>query len=86
MGGAALASALNPASSHPSIAPSHLRELDLSYNNPGGSSELLKALQDDPHCPLQELRLDPAGEQWMVPGLRKYSCQRSQQKSGSRQI
>uniref|UniRef100_A0AAV2JZ46 FISNA domain-containing protein n=1 Tax=Knipowitschia caucasica TaxID=637954 RepID=A0AAV2JZ46_KNICA len=66
-GGAALASALSP-------APSHLRELDLSYNHPGGSSELLKALQDDPHCPLQELRLDPAGEQWMVPGLRKYSC------------
>uniref|UniRef100_A0AAV2KGU1 FISNA domain-containing protein n=1 Tax=Knipowitschia caucasica TaxID=637954 RepID=A0AAV2KGU1_KNICA len=63
-GGAALASALSP-------APSHLRELDLSYNHPGGSSELLKALQDDPHCPLQELRLDPAGEQWMVPGLRK---------------
>uniref|UniRef100_A0AAV2MMS8 NACHT LRR and PYD domain-containing protein n=1 Tax=Knipowitschia caucasica TaxID=637954 RepID=A0AAV2MMS8_KNICA len=47
-GGAALASALSP-------APSHLRELDLSYNHPGGSSELLKALQDDPHCPLQEL-------------------------------
>uniref|UniRef100_A0AAV2K813 NACHT-associated domain-containing protein n=1 Tax=Knipowitschia caucasica TaxID=637954 RepID=A0AAV2K813_KNICA len=67
-GGAALASALSP-------APSHLRELDLSYNHPGGSSELLKALQDDPHCPLQELRLDPAGEQWMVPGLRKYSCE-----------
>uniref|UniRef100_A0AAV2MMV7 Uncharacterized protein n=1 Tax=Knipowitschia caucasica TaxID=637954 RepID=A0AAV2MMV7_KNICA len=66
-GGAALASALSP-------APSHLRELDLSCNHPGGSSELLKALQDDPHCPLQELRLDPAGEQWMVPGLRKYSC------------
>uniref|UniRef100_A0A3B4AE43 NACHT LRR and PYD domain-containing protein n=1 Tax=Periophthalmus magnuspinnatus TaxID=409849 RepID=A0A3B4AE43_9GOBI len=38
-GGAALASAL-------SSAPSHLRELDLSYNHPGPSAELLTALQD----------------------------------------
>ncbi|XP_055007385.1 NACHT, LRR and PYD domains-containing protein 12-like [Boleophthalmus pectinirostris] len=67
-GGAALASALSSASSH-------LRELDLSYNHPGPSAELLTALRDDPHCPLQSLRLDPAGEQWMVPGLRKYSCE-----------
>ncbi|XP_055077800.1 uncharacterized protein LOC117374333 [Periophthalmus magnuspinnatus] len=67
-GGAALASALSSASSH-------LRELDLSYNHPGPSRELLTALRDDPHCPLQSLRLDPAGEQWMVPGLRKYSCE-----------
>ncbi|XP_055084428.1 NACHT, LRR and PYD domains-containing protein 12-like [Periophthalmus magnuspinnatus] len=67
-GGASLASAL-------SSAPSHLRELDLSYNHPGPSAELLTTLRDDPHCPLQSLRLDPAGEQWMVPGLRKYSCE-----------
>ncbi|KAJ0032944.1 hypothetical protein NQD34_000051 [Periophthalmus magnuspinnatus] len=38
-GGAALASAL-------SSAPSHLRQLDLSYNHPGPSAELLTALQD----------------------------------------
>ncbi|KAK7879632.1 hypothetical protein WMY93_033657, partial [Mugilogobius chulae] len=63
-GGAALASAL-------SSAHSHLTELDLSYNHPGPSAELLTALRDDPHCPLDSLRLDPAGEQWMVPGLRK---------------
>ncbi|KAK7878999.1 hypothetical protein WMY93_034168, partial [Mugilogobius chulae] len=67
-GGAALASAL-------SSAHSHLTELDLSYNHPGPSAELLTALRDDPHCPLDSLRLDPAGEQWMVPGLRKYSCE-----------
>ncbi|KAJ0057702.1 hypothetical protein NL108_012917 [Boleophthalmus pectinirostris] len=67
-GGAALSSAL-------SSAPSHLRELDLSYNHPGPSAELLTALQDDPHHPLQSVRLDHAGEQWMVPGLRKYSCE-----------
>uniref|UniRef100_A0A8C6TC18 Uncharacterized protein n=1 Tax=Neogobius melanostomus TaxID=47308 RepID=A0A8C6TC18_9GOBI len=64
-GGASLASALSSASSH-------LRELDLSFNHPGASAELLTALQA-PHGPLQTLRLDPAGEQWMVPGLRKYS-------------
>ncbi|KAK7945282.1 hypothetical protein WMY93_001010 [Mugilogobius chulae] len=43
-GGAALASAL-------SSAHSHLTELDLSYNHPGPSAELLTALRDDPHCP-----------------------------------
>ncbi|XP_055013528.1 protein NLRC3-like isoform X2 [Boleophthalmus pectinirostris] len=64
-GGAALASAL-------SSAPSHLRELDLSYNHPGPSAELLTALQEQ--RPLLSVRLDPAGERWMVPGLRKYSC------------
>ncbi|KAK7944629.1 hypothetical protein WMY93_000357 [Mugilogobius chulae] len=67
-GGTALASAL-------SSAHSHLTELDLSYNHPGPSAELLTALRDDPHCPLDSLRLDPAGEQWMVPGLRKYACE-----------
>uniref|UniRef100_A0A8C6T584 NACHT domain-containing protein n=1 Tax=Neogobius melanostomus TaxID=47308 RepID=A0A8C6T584_9GOBI len=62
-GGASLASAL-------SSAPSHLRELDLSYNHPGPSAELLTALRA-PQGPLHSLRLDPAGEQWMVKGLRK---------------
>ncbi|XP_033821425.1 protein NLRC3-like [Periophthalmus magnuspinnatus] len=51
-GGAALASAL-------SSAPSHLRELDLSYNHPGPSAELLTALQDQ--RPLLSVRLDHAG-------------------------
>uniref|UniRef100_A0A3B4A0W2 Uncharacterized protein n=1 Tax=Periophthalmus magnuspinnatus TaxID=409849 RepID=A0A3B4A0W2_9GOBI len=62
-GGAALASAL-------SSTPSHLRELDLSYNHPGPSAELLTSLRDP--CPQL---LDPAGERWMVPGLRKYFCE-----------
>ncbi|XP_072296044.1 NACHT, LRR and PYD domains-containing protein 3-like isoform X4 [Eucyclogobius newberryi] len=66
-GGASLASAL-------SSAHSHLTELDLSYNHPGPSAELLTTLRDDPHCPLQSLRLDPAGERWMVPGPRKHFC------------
>ncbi|XP_055013553.1 NLR family CARD domain-containing protein 3-like [Boleophthalmus pectinirostris] len=64
-GGAALASAL-------SSAPSHLRELDLSYNHPGPSAQLLTTLQDQRL--LLSVRLDPAGEQWMIPGLKKYSC------------
>ncbi|KAM4560525.1 NLR family CARD domain-containing protein 3-like [Odontesthes bonariensis] len=52
--------------------PSHLRELDLSYNHPGESGEkLLRAALKDPHT----LRMEPAGEQWLTPGLRKYSCQ-----------
>ncbi|XP_055084653.1 NACHT, LRR and PYD domains-containing protein 3-like isoform X2 [Periophthalmus magnuspinnatus] len=67
-GGAALVSAL-------SSAPFRLRALDLSYNHPGPSAELLTAVWHNPDCPLQSLRLDPAGEQWMVPGLRKYSCE-----------
>ncbi|KAJ0062787.1 hypothetical protein NL108_007814 [Boleophthalmus pectinirostris] len=65
-GGAALASTL-------SSTQSHLRELDLSYNNPGRSAKFLTAQQDDPKCSLQSVRLDPAGQRWMVPGLRKYS-------------
>ncbi|KAM4559899.1 NLR family CARD domain-containing protein 3-like isoform 3-T3 [Odontesthes bonariensis] len=50
---------------------SHLRELDLSYNHPGASGEkLLRAALKDPHT----LRVEPAGERWLTPGLRKYSC------------
>ncbi|KAK7881183.1 hypothetical protein WMY93_029592 [Mugilogobius chulae] len=59
-GGAALASAL-------SSAHSRVTELDLSYNHPGPSAELLTALQR-PYS-----LLVPAGEQFLVPGLRKYA-------------
>ncbi|XP_030608563.1 NLR family CARD domain-containing protein 3-like [Archocentrus centrarchus] len=53
-----------------SVDPSSLRELDLSYNHPGEAGvKLLKELR------LETVRVEPAGVQWLIPGLRKYSCQ-----------
>ncbi|XP_055003945.1 ribonuclease inhibitor-like, partial [Boleophthalmus pectinirostris] len=47
--------------------PSHLIELDLSYNHPGDTGvKLLCALQEDPHCTLDTLRLEPAGFHWLT--------------------
>ncbi|XP_017296272.1 NACHT, LRR and PYD domains-containing protein 3 [Kryptolebias marmoratus] len=56
--------------------PSRLKELDLSYNHPGGPGlHLLSAQLEDPRSSLEALRTEPAGVQWLKPGLRKYSCE-----------
>ncbi|XP_030609050.1 neoverrucotoxin subunit beta-like [Archocentrus centrarchus] len=56
--------------------PSHLRELDLSYNHPGDSgTKVLLSRLEDPHWKLVSLRLEPCGVQWLKPGLKKYFCE-----------
>ncbi|XP_059377138.1 NACHT, LRR and PYD domains-containing protein 3-like [Carassius carassius] len=51
--------------------PSHLRELDLSYNHPGQS---LVKLLTDPNYRLDKLNVDHAGDFRIRTGLQKYVC------------
>ncbi|XP_059367542.1 stonustoxin subunit alpha-like [Carassius carassius] len=55
--------------------PSHLRELDLSYNYPGDSGvKLLSEKLQDPNCKLDKLNVDHGGESRITAGLNKYAC------------
>ncbi|XP_067259142.1 protein NLRC3-like isoform X1 [Chanodichthys erythropterus] len=55
--------------------PSHLRELDLSYNHPEQTGvKLLNHKLNDPNCSLQILNLDHGGDIRIRPGLQKYAC------------
>ncbi|XP_017537540.1 NACHT, LRR and PYD domains-containing protein 3-like isoform X4 [Pygocentrus nattereri] len=56
--------------------PSHLNELDLTYNHPGESGvRLLSARLEDSHCALNTLRVEHGGKIRINPGPKKYSCE-----------
>ncbi|KAI2665864.1 Stonustoxin subunit alpha [Labeo rohita] len=57
-----------------SLNPSHLKELDLSYNHPDDSGLKLLSEKLDPKCTLDKLNVDHGGQIRIRAGLRKYAC------------
>ncbi|TWW59914.1 hypothetical protein D4764_05G0000040 [Takifugu flavidus] len=58
--------------------PTHLKELDLSFNHPGDvGTKLLSAVLEDPKLSLEVLRLDHCGKERLKSGLKKYHCELS---------
>ncbi|XP_048064252.1 NACHT, LRR and PYD domains-containing protein 3-like isoform X2 [Megalobrama amblycephala] len=54
--------------------PSHLRELDLSYNHPGEPGVKLMDKLKDLNCSLQILNVDHGGEIRITAGPQKWAC------------
>ncbi|KAL0992682.1 hypothetical protein UPYG_G00096680 [Umbra pygmaea] len=58
------------------LNPSHLKELDLSYNHPGDSGvTLLSAGLEDPTWRLEKLNVDHNKKNCLMSGLKKYACE-----------
>ncbi|XP_065111151.1 NACHT, LRR and PYD domains-containing protein 3 [Paramisgurnus dabryanus] len=55
--------------------PSHLRELDLSYNHPGPSGvQMLTDKLNDPNYTLHKLNVNHGGQLRIISGPQKYAC------------
>ncbi|XP_059367592.1 NACHT, LRR and PYD domains-containing protein 3-like isoform X2 [Carassius carassius] len=55
--------------------PTHLRELDLSYNHPGDSGlKLLSERLEDSNYSLDKFNVNHGGESRITAGLKKYAC------------
>ncbi|XP_029026971.1 NLR family CARD domain-containing protein 3-like isoform X2 [Betta splendens] len=66
--------------------PSHMKELDLSYNHPGEAGEkILTDLKNDPENVLSSLNLEHAGSHRMKPGFQKYGCELTLDPSAAQQ-
>ncbi|XP_071325503.1 NACHT, LRR and PYD domains-containing protein 3-like isoform X2 [Trachinotus anak] len=56
--------------------PSHLRDMDLSYNHLGESGvKLISEALEEGRCELTKLRVDHNAECWLKPELTKYACE-----------